>query len=267
MSLMPRDAQAPTLDQVVGVSLRAFREEDGLTQDALAWRLRSAGLPWSRSTVAQLEAGTKTLDVAELVLLSLVVRRAPEAFFGGAEWMELRPGTRMRSDAVRRALGGERAWKTVGPGEVVGAHGGPTLSAMTRNALLAWGVTIKDAERRSGRYERIIPRLTLAQLQAARDAAEGDAERKAARRLGLDDPVELALAAIALWGHSLTEERDRRLEPLVPDIAKLGGSNLSAGARTLQATRGHITRRLLDELAPVLRPSKAGKAISKEKAR
>jgi len=70
----------------------------------------------------------------------------------------------------------------------------------------------------------------------------GDAERHAARRLGV--PAEqVARAAVALWGRPLSEERDRRLADPPPDLS----------ARRLQALRGHVTRDLMSELQPVLR--------------
>ena len=68
--------------------------------------------------------------------------------------------------------------------------------------------------------------------------AQGDAERKAARRLGTT-PFDVAKFARHLWGRSLTEKRDA----LVAE--RVGGA---ATPRTLQAHRGHVTRELLDEL-------------------
>lgn len=63
-----------------------------------------------------------------------------------------------------------------------------------------------------------------------------DAEIKAARRL-LVTPDEIAQRAIRLWGHSLTDERERRL-------------NRTEGMdrRSVQALRGHVTRQLVAEL-------------------
>jgi hypothetical protein len=98
--------------------------------------------------------------------------------------------------------------------------------------------------RRLEAYERILPRISNTQLRAAREAARGETEMKSARKLKLNDPVVLAVAAIARWGRSLTEERDARVETAAtPDVA----------ARTLQALRGHVTRQLVEELKPILR--------------
>jgi transcriptional regulator with XRE-family HTH domain len=73
-----------------------------------------------------------------------------------------------------------------------------------------------------------------------------DAERRTAERLGVTED-ELTEAAYRRWGRGLTAERDHRL-------AGLG----DAPPRTVQARRGHITRRLLEELRPVLREGRDG---------
>ena len=69
--------------------------------------------------------------------------------------------------------------------------------------------------------------------------AQGDAERKAARRLRTTAYDVASFARHRLWGRSLTEERDARV------ARRVGGD---ATPRTLQAHRGHVTRELLDEL-------------------
>jgi transcriptional regulator with XRE-family HTH domain len=77
--------------------------------------------------------------------------------------------------------------------------------------------------------------------RAVRAEARDDAERQAARRLGMK-PAELVELAHELWNdRGLTAERDRRL------LEQVGKGPISKPAR--QALRGHITRRLLQELA------------------
>lgn len=73
-------------------------------------------------------------------------------------------------------------------------------------------------------------------VDAGRDWPD-DAEIKAAARLGMP-PEKLRSLAVSLWGHSLSQERERRLG----DVAGLS-------QRSAQARRGHITRQLLVELA------------------
>jgi len=75
---------------------------------------------------------------------------------------------------------------------------------------------------------------------AAKDAKR-DAELKAAQSLCVP-PFAIALAARRLWGRSLTEERD----------AQLSGHGADEPSRTLQALRGHITRKLLAEIEPLV---------------
>jgi transcriptional regulator with XRE-family HTH domain len=60
------------LTQVVGNKVRHLREQTGATQDHVARAARDVGLTWGRSSVAQLEAGTRALSAAELILLPLV---------------------------------------------------------------------------------------------------------------------------------------------------------------------------------------------------
>jgi hypothetical protein len=109
--------------------------------------------------------------------------------------------------------------------------------------LAAPGILRARAERLQ-RLERILPRISNLQLGAALEAAHGETERKAARALHVDDPAEVAVAALKLWGRSLTQERDARVvDAAAPD----------ASPRTLQALRGHVTRHLLEEIEPIVR--------------
>jgi transcriptional regulator with XRE-family HTH domain len=86
-----------------------------------------------------------------------------------------------------------------------------------------------------------VPRAAPPELEDA-----GAAERKAARTLGVS-PHTVAVAAQTLWGHSLAEERDHRLGAPAQFLAR----------RSLQARRGRVTRRLMQELAPIVRAGKS----------
>jgi hypothetical protein len=109
---------------------------------------------------------------------------------------------------------------------------------------LATPGTLRARAERLQRLERILPRISNQQLDAALEAAHGETERKAARTLHIDDPAEVAVAALRLWGRSLTQERDARVvDAAAPD----------ASPRTLQALRGHVTRHLLEEIEPIVR--------------
>ena len=70
------------------------------------------------------------------------------------------------------------------------------------------------------------------------DEAAREAERHAADRLGIS-PDELVGLSYALWGRTLSDERDARTaERVEPD----------ASARSRTIVRGHVTRELLAEL-------------------
>ena len=193
-----------TLDQIVGANLRRLRDRDGITQDQVARLLRHKGMPWTQPVVAALEAGTKTLDVMELYALTLV---APlEELLAGSR--SVRFGTtEVPLDVVRATF-------------IKRSHG-----------------------ERTARPGALSPK-NAAELPTFFDAvwAGNDAERKAARRLGVD-PVEVVNAAYELWGQSLTEKRDAVVEATAPpDISP----------RTRQAFRGRVTRTLLNDIRQAL---------------
>lgn len=68
--------------------------------------------------------------------------------------------------------------------------------------------------------------------------AQGEAERHAAKRLGLE-PARVARVAVRLWGHGLTQERDRRLADEYDEADT---------PTQRRSQRGHVTRGLLEEL-------------------
>lgn len=80
--------------------------------------------------------------------------------------------------------------------------------------------------------------------------ARGDAEIKAARRLGVDS-LDVATAALRTFRRSLTDEREER----VSQRARKGASD-----RTRQAIRGHVTRELVEELRPVVEKARRRRA-------
>jgi transcriptional regulator with XRE-family HTH domain len=75
------------------------------------------------------------------------------------------------------------------------------------------------------------------------------AERKAAVKLGCP-PAVIAQTARSLWGRTLSEERDRRVAERSPGVTAPEG---------LRARRGHVTRELMEELAPAIRAPKRRK--------
>jgi hypothetical protein len=110
----------------------------------------------------------------------------------------------------------------------------PTTGAPPPGRLDAPGVPGPAHHRRRAVFNRDI--MALDEVDAL-----AEAEEKAASKFGVTATL-VALAARKLWGRSLTQERDRRVAA--------NSSERSAGA--LQAIRGRVTRRLLDELEPIL---------------
>jgi transcriptional regulator with XRE-family HTH domain len=238
-----KDPEYPTVDQVVGSSLRRFRLQQGLSQDALARRMRRNGLPWSRSTVASLEAGGKTLDIGEMAALSFVLQRPLSTWFEGEGVIQVWPGFGMWLSSLRRVLSSEGGWSPGEPEEVWKLEGKKPEPPKTEQPPRSRLAQLAQKSIRLERYERIYP-LTDSDLEAAKDAAKGEAERRAARKLGVEDPTEIALAAQSLWGQSLTDKRDEYVF-----LRKPSGALLS----TVRALRGRATRELLEELEPVVR--------------
>lgn len=210
-----------SLDQTIGAEIRRLRENRGVQQEAIAAAARSVfGLEWTRGTVTAIELGRRGLSPSEVVLLPLVLAEADVT--GGrvyAPWdlipdsdggeIDVAPGFSLPFRMVRNLLGERRRESP----EAVAADVARVAAAIepNRNALIA------------------------------RDAA-GAAETKVATALGVP-AIAVARAARDLWGHSLTAEREARIER---------ESNAATAPRRLQALRGHITRQLVVELTPTL---------------
>lgn len=88
-------------------------------------------------------------------------------------------------------------------------------------------------------------------VQHQHSRAPTEADNALADRLG-EDPQRVWQAAVNLWGHSLTEERDRRVEAFGP---------LSLVER--KAHRGHVTRELAEFVAAQLADTEARVAASR----
>lgn len=81
-----------------------------------------------------------------------------------------------------------------------------------------------------------------AEVEQLQEDALGEAERKVAAKFDVP-AIVVAQKAQALWGRSLTAERDRRVLETPP-------------GKNLRAARGWVTRVLIDELEPSLTPLK-----------
>lgn len=212
----------------VGLGVQALRTAAGLTQDELARKVREAGGDWDQAAVARLEGGRRGVSPEQLLILGSALEVELWRLIGGRDndWIRLSPTARQRTRAIRAAYGGQ-AVGTIPAGDFDDPG--------TRSVRKFFG----DRQELLRRVAAVWPEATRPQGHAVVDAV-GDAERKAARRLGVD-PVVLSAAAYRTWGRSFAEHRDA------------AAAELGAGSRrSLQAVRGHVTRQLLAELAPIL---------------
>ncbi|MFC6017242.1 hypothetical protein ACFP2T_13620 [Plantactinospora solaniradicis] len=246
----PEDWSGPGLPpvpfrQAVGGAIRRLRQESGRTQDDVARSAREAGVAWDRSKVAALERGEKAITAEELILLPYVLKTAGVQFhdivelFGPPDQMV---GLTRRAFPVRPS---EIAWMLRGmprpptrdPSEVGLLFGLIPVAPGTR-------VILPDPDEEDAAIKRIAE-LGFADLSyhAFQRAAafSGEAEEKAARKFGEPKAVIAGIAA-ALWGKSLTQERDERV------LKAIGDDLDSLTPRQIQATRGHHTRKLLTEM-------------------
>jgi transcriptional regulator with XRE-family HTH domain len=240
-------ATPPTMAVLIGRNLRRVRSEMWeLSQAELAAHLRGwVGLRWNRSQVAKAERGERDFRFAEVLLIAAALH---------IEVVDL--------------LRGE-------PDERVTLSTDVTASQQ----FLAEMFDGTDAlERHMHAPYLDVPQHGQGKGKAIVVPGPTEAEENLARTLGTT-PWIVARLAIALWGHSLFEERERRLaermgaseEELLPpaievphkkahgysrvivepyaDFIKRAGT---ADSRSLATRRGHITRALLAELRPVV---------------
>ena len=230
-----------TVDQAIGQRLRELRGELGLRQDQVATAAGRAGLGWTQSTVAAIERGNRALSLGEWFLLPTVIGFAT-GYAQKVELVDVLPAsgrvalsdeTTADVDVLRDALAG----RLIDPDRTVFAD---FDTPFIRRA--------KEGTRRQlAEWKRLLPLwpgMTLGGAGDAEEAARGDAERKAARKLGVR-PLKLSVAAHGRYGRSFTAERDARVAEQAP---------ADAPPRSLQALRGHVTRAMLAELAPALEP-------------
>jgi hypothetical protein len=191
-----------------------------MSQDQLARLARERGLSWSRSSVAAIEAGNKTLGISELVLLTLALGLRIDAFLEGDETIPLDNGAELALRDVRSILAGK-------PPLLAEEEELPEYPDVTLRRYLRWR---KGGRSGKPEVDRLFRRVAL--------AGNGEAEQKAARNLCLDPDV-LSAMAFQMWGRSLTDERDVQVELAEHDLES---------PQSIRALRGHITRKLLEQL-------------------
>ena len=101
----------------------------------------------------------------------------------------------------------------------------------------------------AARAFRDLPPNIQERLPEIADAARSEAERKAARKFGVS-PDLVSVVAFKRYHCSLSEERDNKvLEMQAQDQAQGRGTD----SRTIQALRGHATRKILAEMEGLIR--------------
>jgi transcriptional regulator with XRE-family HTH domain len=190
--------RAKSLRAVLAEGMARVRAERGLSGEQAAELLRSYGLvAWRVGTLTQVEAGVRPLPVEELLLACAAYRVSVAELVGpDPGQVELAAGARLPGAAVRALLtdGGEELRAL--PAEALDVPAArPTPPVPTSDALVA-------AAARLGVRGRLEVGRAL--------AAIGEAERNAARRLGVT-PERLVLAAVGRWGKPFSAERDARI--------------------------------------------------------
>lgn len=231
--------QGRALRAVLGERVRRLREEAGLRQQDLADSADTLGATtWNRTRIAALERGDKSISAEELVLLVAILQLTTDRKITLSDLLDsddvvaLTKWGRIAARDVPLLLAGEldagdRVWLQL-----------PPLSADEVAAKLD---RMKELiERFPGAQEQ--GRTTGAALRAVRESS-GEADERAARELG-ETAASFAFIASAMWGRSLSAERDARL-------AAAGGDK--GPRRTVAARRGRVTRDLIDEVRARLR--------------
>ena len=203
---MKDEPRPPHLREVIGASVKRLREEGGWSQDALASKMTALGFPWRQSTVTEVEAGRRPLQSEELLALPIVFGwNLAELADHEGDWTEI---------GRRGLLVSKKLLAAILQSDIDSVAKGRNDEVLTKQGLLAFDDDEAD-------------RWDDATLMARRDA-----ERRIASVLGVE-PVLLAEAALSLWGHGLSEERDLRARESDDDSP---------------AAKGHVTRAMLDEL-------------------
>lgn len=216
---------AESLTKTIGGYLAELRGSYGYRQDDIAAFARDLGLTWMRSTVAALESGNRSLSAEEFLLLPRIVGRILE--------QDLRLEDMIPDDDIVISIGGMEAHAQTLRQYLRGGQVGVTnVFSMYVPQLSTY-----SAARRHGSMHYTAEELAL----AARDANLEPVQR-AARKFDAH-PAKVAIAARRRWEQSFVDEREERVEERRPP---------DASDRSLRAIRGHVTRKLLTELKPVV---------------
>lgn len=216
---------------MLGRRVRELREQAAIRQEDLADQARALDLPWNRSRIAALERGEKPISVEDLVLIVALLSAALDRpvdvaeLFDADESVRLSKRAEIPARALAEVLRGEETGNRV---ILTGApEGGFDMEAFEANRS------------RIGALAQLTGTSpSLGELRGLTHSM-GEADERARRTLGEVIGV-YAVMCHALWGHSLSAQRDARLV--------FEAAHLPAGSAVLAARRGHVTRELLAEL-------------------
>ena len=232
--------------KAVGAEIQRIRENRGWRQEQLAEKARQEwGLRWNRATVAAIETGKRELSPVEfLLLLPLLKLESYSQLFPENQAIAVTPEVVLMSDVLRDLFPPYATEEQISDNRQF---------QESRTGVDEGLRTVKQLQLEAKKFPRNPGFWRKLKQQAA-----GDAEQKAARKLGVQ-PMVIAVASYHLWHGSLSEERDfRALESFnLWTEEELTADELDEWARRrLQTFRGHATRELLRELERVLKRRK-----------
>jgi transcriptional regulator with XRE-family HTH domain len=224
--------------RVVGMRLRALREERGLTEGQIAIAARQLGVSWRRSTVSTIELGGRNLRPEELLLIPLIFLtaapdRQPPSLLELLEGsLRLTPAVVLHADQVRQLLVGYSRL----PHQKI-----PPMSLDDFRAT--YEVMQREYEKRGYgmiEWSRDPDQLFLAESGII-GAALDEPVQRIARQLKVH-AIEVSTAAFFKWGRMYLNEREARAEAIQSRNPKL----------TLKAARQQASREMIEELPAAL---------------
>lgn len=217
----PSDPVPQSIRAVIGQNVARIRADQGINAETLAESMRTAGFAWAAQRVYELEAGRKTVSIAELLTLAAAISRSGEVvtvpdLMRSADLVPVSEDMGLTPADMHAALTGGPVVLSLTP------QARQRLRGLAERASVAADVAMQDLA------EWGLQDLDMDALDAV--GAPDAADRKAATKLGV--PVWVVqVTARRLWGRQLSAERDAEVDP---------------GA-TAQA-RGHVTRALTEQL-------------------
>lgn len=214
---MTSKVEPMTLQQVVAQNVRRLRTEKNLRQEDIAMAARRTGLRWTGITITQLESGNRSITMEEFVLLPMILRCTLKDLVAHDDLIQVTEGSLLPAATIQSLVADPK-------------------QSPDYDAPIPWipgleetlDKKVKDAVWRAHLYPSLLSYLLV------REAAQGEAERKAAITLKAMSPAEVVAYSLRCWGRSLTHERDAQAK-----------KEEKAG-KDARAVRGHITRTLLD---------------------